>query len=179
MWFTAANKAKCVVAIAAALMTVPALAAAPNAKLAPVAALYRSFAWEALTGDTALFGHSLAGQPSSELSKYFATDLAKLIADDAACQTRSRELCRLDFDILFDSQDPRVVDLRISPGPSNTVAVTFKDPVTDEATLISYSVVRAGNMWRISDVAYKGAGRKTLRALLAKSAHRGLTAAPR
>ena len=179
MLSTAAGRMCRLAVISSALIWNPASAAAPDVKIAPVAAMYRDFAWKALSSDTEVFGRSLAGQSARTLSKYFAPRLAKLIADDAACQRRTRELCNLDFDILFDSQDPQVVDLSIAEGPSNTVEVRFKDPVSSKETLIRYTVLRHAAAWRINDVVYMTDGQRKLRALLSvdparnAGAHRG------
>jgi hypothetical protein len=145
-------------------------AAAPNGMLAPVTTMYRTFAWEALSSDTDLFGNGLAAQPAGALAQYFEPQLAKMIADDAACQRRTQAFCKLDFDILFDSQDPRIVDLSIEAGPSNTVYVSFKDPVTDKETRITYMVGRGANGWRINDVVYAKEKALSLRALFSARA---------
>jgi hypothetical protein len=144
----------------------PVSAGSPNTKIAPVAAMYHDFAWQALSSDSKAFGRSLASQSARTLSQYFEPRLAKLIADDAACKRRTQKLCKLDFDILFDSQDPRVTDLSIEEGPSNTVEVRFKDPVSYEASLITFTVIRQASAWRIGEVAYMRDGPRKLRALL-------------
>lgn len=146
--------------------------AAPPQNVAPVASLYRNFSWEALVSDSALFGGGLVDQTEPTLSQFFDRGLAKLIADDAACQRRKHAFCKLDFDILFHSQDPRIVDLRIEAGGVDTVEVKFKDPVTDKETFIAYTVTRTSHGWRISDVRYKNPGPESLRTLLGQAPNR-------
>ncbi|WP_426192162.1 hypothetical protein [Massilia sp. DWR3-1-1] len=149
-------------------------AAAPRDRLVPVASMYRNFAWEALSSDSDVFGEGLAHQPVSTLSQFFDKRLAKMIVEESACQQRTQAICTLDFDLLFNSQDPRVVDLRIALTSPNTVDVTFKDPVTDKATLITYTVARQADGWRISDVLYREEGPRSLRTLLAGTSKRGV-----
>jgi hypothetical protein len=159
-------------ALTAALISFDALgAAAIPEKLIPVASLYRNFAWEAFASDSDLFGGGLVDQSERMLSQFFDARLAKMIAADTACQRRTQAFCKLDFDILFHSQDPRIIDLRIDAGPANTVEVKFKDAVTDKETLIAYTVTPASQGWRISDVRYKSAGPKSLRTILGEPAN--------
>ncbi|MDB5963465.1 MAG: hypothetical protein JWP59_4759 [Massilia sp.] len=172
MLSTAAKNAWGLTVFLTALLTTNACAAAPNDKLAPVATMYRNFAWEALSNDTDLFGNGLAQQPVRMLSQYFDPVLAKMIAEDAACQHRTQAFCKLDFDILFASQDPRIVDLSIAAGRANTVDVKFKDPVTDKETLIIYTVARGTNGWRINDVAYQTDGQRSLRKVFSAPSRR-------
>ena len=134
--------------------------------------LYKAFAWQALSVDKA-FGEALMDQPAATLSQYFDPTLTRLLADDAACQRRKQEICHLDFDILFDSQDPRVTDLTIAVVSHNTVEVRYKDPVSDAETLITFTVSKHAQGWRISEVSYAKQGNKTLRKLLARPLKKG------
>ena len=140
---------------------------------APVTSLYKAFAWQALSENNKLFGDALMDQPAATLSQYFEPTLSRLIADDAACQRRTHEICHLDFDILFDSQDPRVTDLTIAVASHNTVEVRYKDPVSDAETLITFTVAKQAAGWRISDVSYAKQGSKTLRKLLSQPLKQG------
>lgn len=161
----AANKIGCLIALSTALLSGAACAEGPTGPIAPVVAMYRQFAWEALSSDTEAFGNGLASQSAHTLSQYFDPRLAKRIADDGACQRKAQAFCKIDFDILFDSQDPQVVDLSIEAGPSNTVDVRFKDPVTASETRITYTVSRQGSGWRISDAIYVKGSRRSLRSI--------------
>jgi hypothetical protein len=176
MLFIVAKKASSVLFLFGALLHgAPALARPPNI-IAPVAALYRNFAWEALSSDSKVFGAMLASQSASSLSRFFDARLVQMIREDNACQLRTREICKLDFDILFDSQDPRVIDLSIAAVSSHVVEVTFKDPVTEEKTRISYTLAKQANGWRITDVTYTKHPQHSLRTLLAASLKRGAAA---
>lgn len=173
-------KTICSLAVLAATLSAGSICAATaDSTLAPVAKMYRTFAWEALSNESDLFGSGLAEQSAAALSQYFDVKLAKMIADDAACQRRTQAFCKLDFDILFASQDPRIVDLSIAAGAANTVNVKFKDPVTDKETLIAYTVVRGTGGWRISDVAYENAGGKSLRTMLSEPSKHGVKENPK
>ena len=176
MLFIVAKKASSVLFLFGALLNgAPALAGPPEI-IAPVAALYRNFAWEALSSDSEVFGGLLASQSASSLSRFFDARLVQMIREDNACQLRTKEICKLDFDILFDSQDPRVIDLSIAAVSSHVVEVTFKDPVTEEKTQISYTLAKQANGWRITDVVYTKHPQRSLRTLLAASSKRGAAA---
>lgn len=142
--------------------------AAPQAAITPVAALYRNFAWAAISSDSALFGGDILSQPATTLARFFDPALVKAIRNDSACQSRTKGICKLDFDILFDSQDPRAVDLTIVATASNAVDVKFKDPVTDKETRITYVLKRLDNEWRITDILYTQHSHRSLRAVLAE-----------
>lgn len=172
MLSTAARNGWGLAVFVTALLMTNACVATLTDKLGPVATMYRTFAWEALSNDTDLFGNGLAQQPVRTLTQYFEPVLAKMIADDATCQRRTQAFCKIDFDILFASQDPRIVDLSIAAGRANTVEVKFKDPVTDKETLIVYSVARGTNGWRIYDVAYENDGQRTLRMVFSAPSRR-------
>jgi len=158
--------------LTALIVALPAYPASAQDARAPVAALYKAFAWQALSDDK-VFGEALVDQPAATLSQYFDPTLTRLLADDAACQRRTQEICHLDFDILFDSQDPRVTDLTITVASRNTVEVRYKDPVSDAATLITFTVVKQAQGWRISDVSYPKQSNKTLRKLLGQPLKKG------
>src|SRR5450830_644774 len=159
--------------LTALLVALPAYPASAQDVRAPVAALYKAFAWQALSDDNKLFGETLVDQPAATLSQYFDPTLTRLLADDAACQRRTQEICHLDFDILFDSQDPQVTDLTIAIATPNTVEVRFKDPVSDAETLITFTVAKQAQGWRISDVSYRKQSNKTLRKLLGQPLKKG------
>jgi len=149
------------------------LAAQPESETKVVARLYKDYAWQALSTQSELFGEGLRGESKATLEKYFAPDLAKVLVEDTACEIRTRELCNLDFDPLFDSQDPRVTDLdvaRLSPGK---VRVQFKDPVTDETTRIEFKLIMANGKWRITDIVYSRHPQPSLKKILSHSLPKG------
>ncbi len=153
--------------LAMALIAGSAGAAPPQDIRAPVIALYKMFAWEALSSDET-FGNGVTGQSAAQLAEFFDPSLTSLLVRDRACQTKRREMCKLDFDILFDAQDPRVTDLTIVAVKYGEVVVMFKDPVTEIATHIRYVVRRGSRGWRITDVVYEGEKRHSLRTMLSQ-----------
>lgn len=63
-----------------------------------------------------------------ELKGFFTTELAHALWNDAQCSKKIQEICLLDFDILFDSQDPHATDLSVNRGEYGLSAkVCFKD----------------------------------------------------
>ncbi len=59
-----------------------------------------------------------------------------------------------DFDLLFDSQDPRVTDLDVSTTSPGKVSVVYKDPVDGKAIRIDFDVALVAGIWKITDVLY-------------------------
>jgi hypothetical protein len=145
-----------------------ALAATTNGEAAVVAKLYKDFAWQALASQHDLFGDDVAHQGKATLEQYFAPALADLLVKDAACQIRSRGICNLDFDLLFDSQDPRVTDLEVSTTSPGHVAVIYKDPVDGKTTRIDFDMARIGGAWKIADVIYGRPDKVSLKRLLSR-----------
>lgn len=143
-----------------------ATAAPASTELALVAHLYKDFGWQAFAVQHDLFGNGVAQQSRDVLGRYFNADLVRLISEDAVCQARERGLCRLDFDILFDSQDPVVTDLELKTLAAGKVQVRFRNPVNGETSVIEYKLTRAEGQWRIVDVAYGLQGERTLKRTL-------------
>lgn len=155
MLSTALERFICITSFALAVGPVDkAVAAIPEPEAAVVARLYKDFSWQAITGQSNLFGADLAHQRKTTLERYFSPLLAELLVRDAACQIRSQGVCNLDFDLLFDSQDPRVTDLEVTPISTGKVAVTFKDPVSDERKMVAFRLSRVAKKWKITDIVY-------------------------
>jgi hypothetical protein len=133
-----------------------------------VAQLYRDFAWEAMTSQPELFGEDLAHQSKTRLQRYFTPALAELLVRDAACQARVGGICNLDFALLFHSQDPRVTDLDVQLRSQGLVEVAFKDPVSDERTVIAFRLARLAGKWKIADVLYGGQPGVSLKSVLSR-----------
>jgi hypothetical protein len=110
----------------------------------------------------------VAHQRKATLEHYFAPALADLLVKDAACQMRSQGICNLDFDLLFDSQDPRVTDLEVSATSPGHVAVVYKDPVDGKATRIDFDVARVAGNWKITDVIYNRPDKVSLKRVLSR-----------
>jgi hypothetical protein len=45
------------------------------------------------------------------LDKYFDKQLSSLIARDNLCKQRTQEICKLDFDPIYASQDPEIKNI--------------------------------------------------------------------
>jgi hypothetical protein len=146
----------------------PSYAAQPASEAKVVATLYHDYAWQAITAQPDLFGEGLASASKSRLERYFTPELAHLLLADSACQMRERGICNLDFDLLFDSQDPRVTDLDVQKLDPGRVQVQFKDPVTGKKTLIEFKLAKVAGEWRITDVLYLGAQQRSLKTVLSR-----------
>ena len=101
----------------------------------------------------------------SVLGKYFRPDLARALVRDRQCVEASNEICRIDFHVLFDSQDPDfeaplVIERTSSP---DKVLVCFGSTTVDRRC-ISYLGRRFAGHVRIADVIYASGG--SLRAIL-------------
>lgn len=127
---------------------------APDTPGSVINLLYRNYAWEAI-GD--IDGVSIVGQDMPELRRYFTDALAKQIHDSK----------NIDFDILFDSQDPIVFDLKILPmNKQSEMMISFSSlPDPDKKMIIKFKMVKTDNGWRISDILYSESPH-SLRAIL-------------
>ncbi|MGZ5199720.1 MAG: DUF3828 domain-containing protein [Telluria sp.] len=166
---TAANGLALIAALAISLFIgAPANAAQTETEAKVVADLYKNYAWQAMATQPDLFGEGLAGASKAELERYFSSEMARLLVADSACEVRTGEICNLDFDLLFDSQDPRVVDLDVQRVASGSVRVQFKDPVTDKKTVIEFKLALQQGKWRIADIVYRGHPQQSLKSALSR-----------
>lgn len=115
--------------------------------------LYRDFAWEAVISEPEDKG--LIDQPKAILERYFDSRLTDLILKDRECVARTKEICRLDFSPIWDSQDPGASDMKITSGKGNTVNVEFRYPGDGSQVGIIYQTTKVSGHWRISDIRYK------------------------
>lgn len=82
--------------------------------------LYKDFGWTAIFDGTVIeeeerLGKPIAWQTFNVLNRYFTPELSKLILKEARCRISKRgELCNLEFDLMFASQDPAATDLLIT-----------------------------------------------------------------
>jgi hypothetical protein len=123
-----------------------------------VAWIYRDFAFDAIMP---LYwkNESLIEQPKKTLLLYFTDELTSLILKDRQCVKRTHEICKLNFDPIFASQDPGATDLEITPDDkANTVHVQFRYPGSGEKINLSYKLEKTGRGWRIKDIIYSDAG---------------------
>ena len=170
MSFTALRRA--IIALAIALLSLPTLAAGGETGATLVARLYKDFAWQALVSDESakevkdVFGQDLAHQPRSVLEQYFDPTLSTLIALDAACAAQTREICKLDFDPIFASQDPNAADVVIKSLNPNKVRVEYNYPSSQQKIRLDYQLAQIAGRWRITDITYVSLGGPTLKTLL-------------
>lgn len=157
-------------ALACALVFSPVVVAGNGA--GTVARLYKDFAWQALVSPGSapeavkVFGQAVSDRPRAVLNRYFDPSLARLLAKDNACVRKTREVCNLDFDPIFGSQDPAVTDLTIKAIRPGQVQVEFKYPSTEQLIRLDYRLRMVGGRWRIADIAYPTIGPRSLRAVL-------------
>jgi hypothetical protein len=144
------------------------LGARADAGAAVVAQLYKDFAWQALVSDRALFGEGLPRQSKAVLERYFDPALVTLLVGDAECQIKVQGICNLDFDLLFASQDPRVVDLEVVQLAPGKVAVAFADPVNQKKTRLAFKLLLVGGKWKVADITYRNRAESSLKKILMK-----------
>ncbi|MTW12926.1 DUF3828 domain-containing protein [Pseudoduganella eburnea] len=168
MWFTDGIKMAGPVLSFLLCCASPAYAAPVSAEAQVVAHLYKDFGWQAFATQSELFGESLEQQRKDVLARFFSAQLVELLVRDAECEAREKGLCRLDFDILFDSQDPVVTDLKIQMLAPGKVLVDFTNPVNGERTAIRFVVTNTSGQWRIVDVLYGQKPERSLKQTLLK-----------
>jgi hypothetical protein len=129
-----------------------------------VAWIYRDFAFDAIMAPY-WKNASLIEQAREILLLYFTEEIASLILKDRQCVKETHEICKLDFDPIFASQDPGAMDLQILPADkSNTVRVQFLYPGNGEKISLSYEIEKTNRGWRIRDIIYSNT--RSLRKLL-------------
>lgn len=130
--------------------------------------LYKDFAWEAFL-DNDKTGEYLYYQKPRILSRFFTGGLAGLIHNDALCAAK-HGMCRLDFNMIFPSQDPNVTDLTIKREGRST-HVHYKSSGQDVD--MEFRLKRTKNGKRIDDILYKDMSDLTLRQVMDKQALNG------
>ena len=118
--------------------------------------LYRDFGWEAQISDY-FDKDSLIDQPLSVYERYFSTKLSRLIVKDREYTKRTKELGRIDFMIIFGSQDPDgTSNIRIRQrSGSNLVEVLYDYDGKKDVMTLEYETVKTSKGWRISDIRYQ------------------------
>lgn len=135
--------------------------------MALIVKLYKDFAWQALGTTQDVFGKSLQLQDNVVLRQYFDPGLAALIVQDRECVSRRAEVCNMDFDPLFGSQDATVSDFTIQRESAGRIAVAFTSPSSGEKAKLLFHMKQSGAAWRINDVVYQDLRGASLRKLLA------------
>ncbi len=95
-------------------------------------------------------------KPVSVYEEYFTNRLAKLIVKDRTEEIRSKELGRLDFSILYGSQDCEgIKNIRIDRElGSNNVVVFYDQNDEKDVMKVRHVMVQTKVGWRISDIQY-------------------------
>ena len=134
----------------------PAMAAGVEAKTSVIARLYKEYAWEAIFDTAAAPSRNwktLLDEKPEILVRFFDDALTRLIVEDRNCRQRTHEICRLDYEPIWASQDPAATDLRISPGQEpSMIVVAFGYPGDKRALEVTYRMSLTRRGWRIADV---------------------------
>jgi hypothetical protein len=144
-----------------------------DAKKAIVYQLYKDFGWSALFNDSDAakyyLGKTIEEQSQDVLSKYFSPELVTLFLQEASCNaTRKGELCNLEFDPIFASQDPAASELTISSVENDDVTVQFIYPSNGMRVILLYKIAKFKEGWRINDIVYPGSSVSSLKAILSR-----------
>jgi hypothetical protein len=133
---------------------------------AVVEELYRDYAWVILIDEPSLA--NLIDQPEKELKKYFTEPLANMILRDRQCARKTKDLCRLDFDPIYDSQDPDGAhQLHIEQmNLGYEVKVTFirRWSSSSDIAELHFRMKKTPMGWRIDDIDY--GNHESLRSIL-------------
>lgn len=126
--------------------------------------VYRRYAWVAVFSPKPASQWKLLQDESlATLQEIFTSELADAIYQDGVCVERTQEIFSLDFNILFDSQDPQATDLVIEAEQSGQVKVCFRAQEY-QLVCVSYIGETVKGKAKISDIFYSGG--RSLRQLL-------------
>lgn len=131
-----------------------------------VTSTYKEYAWMTIFApiqDESTL-RPLSQERLSKLKQIFADDLAVAIFNDARRASKTGEVGVLDFDILFDSQDPDARNLLIRTKTPQIVEVCFVDQ-TERQRCLEFLGTGDKNDTRIRDIRYDQTGR-SIRAIL-------------
>lgn len=146
-------------ALATFALLLAGLAHADTPRSAVVEQLYRDF--------PAQSDRSIAGEPPAVLNRYFTPQLTKLIHADDLCARRTHGICKLDFVLNYDSQDPEARDLRVNDDEEVRVRFGRSNGGREETVTIRYRMVRTKAGWRVDDLIYPSG--RSLRAILSRN----------
>ncbi|WP_155393682.1 DUF3828 domain-containing protein [Xanthomonas albilineans] len=153
------------------LLSLNCTAQANNNPSSTVCRLYRDYGWPALfqSDDEArrYLGKPIAEQSKEILSKYFDPHLTQLILNEADCNARSRgELCKLDFDPIFASQDDAAINLVVKDAGGGNVDVQYTYPSSGQKISLDFKLKNLSVGWRIYDIIYLSDENSSLRGIL-------------
>ena len=134
-------------------------------QVAAVVRLYQDFAWTALIDEPQTYA-GFAEQRAPVLARYLTPRLVRLFTREQQCLRTTHELCRLDMDPIWASQDPAATAMTIVPGATpDLVEARYRYPSNGETIHLRFHMVRAGRRWLIDDIDYDAA--PSLRTMLA------------
>ena len=127
----------------------------PPSRAALVSRLYEDFACEVTSDSGCPEGRALVDLKRSALASYFDDQLVELWLADRTCVARTREICNLDFDPVWASQDPVGTSFKVVPTANATIVnVELFHAPTGDRKVLHYTVVRTAAGWRIHDIAH-------------------------
>lgn len=120
--------------------------------------LYADLACEAVRAEPRCpTDRALVELSRERLSRYFDRRLADLWDRDRACTARTRDVCRLDFSPIWDSQDPAGTTVRILPTDrEERVEVELRHSGAPDVVRLQFEVVQRASGWRIRDIVKPG-----------------------
>ena len=121
-----------------------------------VVEIYKQYSWENVFFDpehsTLLV--SLHMSSLTNLRSIFVEDLALAIRKDYECAKAEKGVCRIESELLFDSQDPDAHDLFVRKVGSDAVQVCFKEQEKKERCFKILGVKNQAGAWLIYDIIY-------------------------
>lgn len=96
---------------------------------------------------------NLYSESVNKLNEYFTNKMSGLIHNDFLCSQNTGEICEIDFDLLYDSQDPEPRNVRYTLKNMKLVVVCFNDQIKDE-TCISFIGEDENGVIKISNIIY-------------------------
>ena len=117
-----------------------------------VRGMYAQYAWE--TTDTESDKRlPLFSEGRLVLQRYLDATLTKAVLADQACAAREGE-CNLDFEPMWDSQDPGGATVDVVATPDATVVqARIHYPYNNETRVVTYRLRSTADGWRITDMA--------------------------
>jgi hypothetical protein len=127
----------------------------PDSAKAAVERLYHDEAW--VTTERLPKGIDVFSASPEVMATYLDTSLVRAILVDRACQRRVGGECNLDFDPVWDSQDPSGSTVRVAATPSPLVVrASIHHVYRDRTTVVTYRMRHTPAGWRIADMGGRG-----------------------
>ena len=137
----------------AAVFVLPFLASSSQQTSAvqAVTRLYHDYAWEAadsITGKSPLFAADAA-----VMRTYLDSGLVEATLANRQCQIRTGEVCNLDFEPMWDSQDPARATVEIvATRDSAVVRANVRYPAPYGTRVVTYHMRHTAKGWRVADM---------------------------